>query len=152
MKFDSRDRAILNALQKNGRLTNAELAEKANLSPSACLRRTRMLEDAGVIAGYTMLLNAKAVGLSGTAFVQVTLESQGREELDRFERAVADIPEIMECYLLAGQHDYMLRIAYRDAEDLERLHKDTLTSLPGVDRVQSTLTLRTVKRTTRMPV
>jgi Lrp/AsnC family transcriptional regulator, leucine-responsive regulatory protein len=152
MKFDTRDRAILTALQKNGRLTNAELAEKANLSPSACLRRTRMLEDAGVIAGYTMLLNAKAVGLSGTAFVQVTLEGQGREELDRFERAVAEIPEIMECYLLAGQHDYMLRLAYRDAEDLERLHKDTLTSLPGVDRVQSTLTLRTVKRTTVLPV
>lgn len=152
MKFDTRDRAILTALQKDGRLTNAELAEKANLSPSACLRRTRLLEDAGVIAGYTMLLNAKAVGLSGTAFVQVTLEGQGREELDLFERAVADIPEIMECYLLAGQHDYMLRIAYRDAEDLERLHKDTLTSLPGVDRVQSTLTLRTVKRTTMLPV
>ena len=152
MQFNSRDRAILNALQKNGRLTNAELAEKANLSPSACLRRTRMLEEAGVIAGYAMLLNAKAVGLSGTAFVQVTLQSQGRDDLERFERAVAIIPEIMECYLLAGRHDYMLRIAYRDAEDLERLHKDTLTSLPGVDRVQSTLTLRTVKRTTQMPV
>lgn len=152
MKFDTRDRVILNALQKNGRLTNAELAETANLSPSACLRRTRMLEDAGVISGYTMLLNAKAVGLSGTAFVQVTLRGQGREDLERFERAVTDIPEIMECYLLAGQHDYMLRLAYRDAEDLERLHKDTLTSLPGVDRVQSTLTLRTVKRTTVLPV
>lgn len=152
MTFDSRDRAILNALQKNGRLTNAELAEKANLSPSACLRRTRMLEEAGVIAGYAMLLNPKAVGLSGTAFVQVTLKGQGREELERFERAIAGVPEIVECYLLAGQHDYMLRIAYHDTEDLERLHKDTLTSLPGVDRVQSTLTLRTVKRTTVLPV
>lgn len=152
MKFDTRDRAILAALQKNGRLTNAELADKANLSPSACLRRTKLLEEAGVIAGYTMLLNPKAVGLSGTAFVQVTLHGQGREDLERFERAVADIPEIMECYLLAGQHDYMLKLAYRDAADLERLHKDTLTSLPGVNRVQSTLTLRTVKRTTQLPV
>lgn len=152
MKFDSRDKAILRALQDDGRLTNAELAEKVNLSPSACLRRTRLLEEAGVIAGYTMLLKPKAVGLTGTAFVQVTLKGQGREELDRFEKAVADVPEILECYLLAGQHDYMLRIAYRDSEDLERLHTGTLTSLPGVDRVQSTLTLRTVKRTTKLPV
>ncbi|MDJ0932372.1 Lrp/AsnC family transcriptional regulator [Breoghania sp.] len=152
MKFDTRDRAILKALQDNGRLTNAELAEMVNLSPSICLRRTKMLEEAGVIAGYTMLLNAKAVGLSGTAFAQVTLKGQCREELDRFEQATAKIPEILECYLLAEQYDYLLRIAYRDAEDLERMHTSILTSLPGVDRVQSMLTLRTVKRTTKLPV
>lgn len=152
MKFDSRDKAILRALQENGRLTNAELAEMVNLSASACLRRTKMLEEAGVISGYTMLLNAKSVGLTGTAFVQVTLKGQGRDALDRFEKAVAEIPQVLECYLLAGQYDYMLRLAYRDAEDLEHMHKDTLTSLPGVDRVQSMLTLRAVKRTTKLPV
>ncbi|WP_321342497.1 Lrp/AsnC family transcriptional regulator [Breoghania sp.] len=152
MKFDDRDKAILKELQNNGRLTNAELAERVSLSPSACLRRTKMLEEAGVIAGYTMLLNAKSVGLAGTAFVQVTLKGQRREELDAFEKAVAKVPEILECYLLAGQYDYLLRIAYRNTEDLERMHKDTLTGLPGVDRVQSMLTLRTVKRTTKLPV
>lgn len=152
MKLDATDRAILTALQDDGRLTNAELSERVHLSPSACLRRTRLLEESGLIARTVALLDARLAGLPGTAYVSVTLDSQGRAALDRFEAAVRAVPEITECYLLAGQHDYLLRVVYRDSADLERLHTEILTPLPGVVRVQSTLTLRTVKRTTRLPI
>jgi DNA-binding Lrp family transcriptional regulator len=91
-------------------------------------------------------------GFPGTAFVFVTLDQQGRAALDRFEKAVHQHPEIMECYLIAGNHDYMMRIAYRDSADFERIHTDLITQLPGVARVQSTLTLRTIKRTTSLPI
>ncbi|MCC2110551.1 MAG: Lrp/AsnC family transcriptional regulator [Hyphomicrobiales bacterium] len=152
MKLDSRDRAILRLLQADGRIANAELAEKVNLSQSACLRRVRQLEEAGLISGYAMLMDARTAGFAGNAFVQVTLDQQGRQALDRFEAAVKRIPEVLACYLLAGQADYMLQVVYRDAADLERLHTEYLTQLPGVVRVQSTLTLRTVKKTTELPV
>lgn len=151
-KLDSRDLAILNALQDNGRLTNTQLAEKVNLSQSACLRRLKNLEDSPIVSSYTVLLDPRSCGLAGTAFVMVTLEGQGKESLENFELAIRDIPEILECYLLAGQHDYMLRIIFSDSEDLERIHSEILTDLPGVVRVQSTLTLRTVKRTTKLPL
>jgi DNA-binding Lrp family transcriptional regulator len=150
--LDDRDRAILRALMRNGRLSNAELAERVNLSPSASLRRVRLLEESGLIAGYVMLLDPEAAGIPGAAFVSVTLDQQGRAALDRFEAQVARHAEIIECYLLAGQSDYLLRIAYRDARDFERIHTDILTQLPGVQRVQSTLTLRVVKKTTELPV
>lgn len=152
MKLDPTDRAILIVLQENAKLTNAELAERVHLSPSACLRRTKLLEESGLIARTVALLDARIAGLSGTAYVSVTLDSQGRAALDRFEAAVRTVPEITECYLLAGQHDYLLRIVYRDSADLERLHTDVLTPLPGVVRIQSQLTLRTVKRTTKLPI
>jgi len=150
--LDGRDRAILRVLQEDGRLTNAELADKVGLSPSACLRRVRLLEDSGLVAGYAMILDQKACGLPGTAFVFITLDQQGRQALDAFEDAIRAVPEILECYLLAGQSDYLVRVVYRDAADLERIHTETLTRLPGVVRVNSTLTLRQVKKTTRLPV
>ena len=150
--LDDRDRAILHALMRDGRLSNADLAEKVHLSPSACLRRVRLLEDSGLIAGYVMLLDPEKAGISGAAFVSVTLDQQGRAALDRFEAQVARHAEIIECYLLAGTADYLLRIAFRDARDFERIHTDILTHLPGVSRVQSTLTLRVVKKTTELPV
>lgn len=150
--LDARDRAILSALQDNGRLTNAELADKVNLSPSACLRRTKMLEESGIVAGYTMLLDQKACGKPGNAFVFITLDQQGRQALNEFEEAVAKHPEIIECYLLAGQADYLIHVIYEDAEDFERIHTDILTQLPGMVRVQTTLTLRTVKRSTKIEV
>ncbi|MCV6546190.1 MAG: Lrp/AsnC family transcriptional regulator [Cohaesibacter sp.] len=148
--LDKRDRAILNLLQDDGKLTNTELAEKVSLSASACLRRVKHLEDSGLVSGYHMILDAKACGLSGAAFVFVTLEGQGRDILARFERAVKDINEIQDCYLLAGQYDYLLRVVYQDAPDLERIHHEILTNLPGVVRVNSTLTLRAVKHTTKI--
>src|SRR5277367_3625213 len=151
-EIDERDRAILRALMSDGRLTNLELAERVHLSPSACLRRVRLLEESGLIAGYVMVLDPAAAGLPGAAFVFVTLDQQGRAALDRFEADVNRHAEIIECYLLAGSADYLLRIAYRDARDFERIHTDILTQLPGVARVQSTLALRTVKKTTELPV
>lgn len=144
--LDARDRTILRLLQSDGRITNAELATRVNLSPSACLRRVRALEEEGFILGTTAVLNERALGYGGVAFVQVTLDGQGRAALDRFEAAVADHPEILDCYLLAGAADYLVRIAYRDAASFERIHTDILTQLPGVSRLQSTVTLRTVKR------
>lgn len=147
-----RDRAILRLLQEDARLTNAELAERVNLSASACLRRVRMLEERGLIARYVMLLDERRVGLPGVAFVLVTLDQQGRAALDAFEAAVKRHPELAECYLLAGTADYMMRVVYADAADFERIHTEILTQLPGVVRVQTTLALRTVKKTTALPV
>src|SRR5450631_3034556 len=135
-EIDDRDRAILRELMRDGRLSNVELAEKVHLSPSACLRRVKMLEESGLIQGYVMLLDPVAVGLAGAAYVSVTLEQQGRATLDRFEADVRRHPEIIECYLLAGAADYLLRVAFRDACDFERIHTDILTQLPGVSRVQ----------------
>ena len=150
--LDERDRAILRELMRDGRLTNAELADRVHLSQSACLRRVRALEEGGIVAGYAMLLDPAAVGLPGAAFVSVSLDQQGRAALDRFEREVSRHPEIVECYLLAGASDYLLRVAFRDARDFERIHTDIITQLPGVSRVQSTMTLRTVKKTTVLPL
>ena len=152
LDLDTLDRAILRELQRNGRLTNVELADKVGLSASACLRRVKLLEERGLIASYAAVLDQRACGLPGTAFVHISLEQQGRMALDAFERAVARVPEILECHLLAGQADYLVRVVYRDAGDLERIHSETLTQLPGVTRVQSTLTLRTVQKTTALPI
>jgi DNA-binding Lrp family transcriptional regulator len=150
--LDERDRAILRLLQQDGRLTNLELAQRINLSPSACLRRVKLLEDSGLVARYVLLLDEDQAGLPGTAFVLVTLDQQGRAALDAFEAAIHNHPEITECCLLAGAADYMVRVVYADAADFERIHTEILTQLPGVTRVQTTLALRTVKRTTALPV
>ncbi len=152
IELDSRDRSILRILQQDGRITNSDLAEKVHLSPSACLRRVRQLEESGLIRGYAMMLDDKTAGFPGTAFVFVTLDQQGRASLESFEQAVQDLPEILECHLLAGAHDYLMRVIYRDSADFERIHTDILTQLPGVTRVQSTLTLRTIKKTSALPV
>ena len=122
------------------------------LSPSACLRRVKLLEESGLIARYVMLLDETLAGLPGTAFVLVTLDQQGRAALDAFEAEIKRHPEVTECCLLAGTADYMVRVAYADAADFERIHTEILTQLPGVVRVQSTLALRTVKKTTALPV
>ena len=150
--LDDRDRAILRLLQQDGRLSNLELAQRINLSPSACLRRVKLLEECGLIARYVMLLDERLAGLPGTAFVLVTLDQQGRAALDAFEAAVQRHPEVSECCLLAGAADYMVRVVYADAADFERIHTEILTQLPGVVRVQSTLALRTVKKTTALPL
>jgi len=150
--IDARDRAILHALQDDGRLSNVELAEQVNLSPSACHRRVRMLEESGLIAGTVTLLDQEACGKPGTAFVEIKLDRQDRKALDAFEAVVATMPEVMECYLVAGQSDYVIRTIYGDTADFEHLHTDILTQLPGVVRVETTFVLRTVKRTTKMPI
>lgn len=150
--LDERDRAILRALQANARLTNAELAIRVNMSPSACLRRLRALEESGIIRQYAMLLDEKACGKPGTAFVHISLDRQSRDALAVFEEAAAHVPEVMDCYLIAGTADYLMRVVYSDAADIERIHSEILTRLPGVQRVQSTMALRAVKRTTAIDI
>ena len=152
MLLDETDRKILNALQQDGRLSNIELAEKVNLSASACLRRLHLLLRSDLVAGTHLVLNQKAAGFPGTAYVFITLEGQDRKQLDAFEARIMLITQVQECYLLAGQADYLLRVVYNGAEDLERLHSEELTRLPGIRRVQSTLTLRMVKRTAHLPL
>jgi Lrp/AsnC family leucine-responsive transcriptional regulator len=148
--FDTLDLTILDALQADGRLSNVQLAQRVHLSPSACLRRVKALEDSGVIAGYVALLNPKAVGRHGTSYTIVNLESTQPQKLDAFEQAVRDTPEILDCFYVAGANDYLMRFAYRDAEDLERFHAEVLSRLPGVVRSNSMLVLRTVKKTTAL--
>jgi len=142
--LDATDRAILNELQIDGRTTNAALAEKIHLSPSACLRRVRGLEDAGVIHGYTTVLNRAAIGRSTTVFVEVSLTGQQEELLSEFETEVGNCPEVMSCHLMAGIADYVLYVVADDVEDYERIHRTHLSRLPGVAQIRSSFSLRAV--------
>jgi DNA-binding Lrp family transcriptional regulator len=151
-QLDAIDRHILETLQVEGRLSNLELAERVHLSPSACLRRVKQLEESGVIAQYVALLNAKALGQHGTCFSIINLATMNDALLKAFEQAVRDEPEILDCFYVAGSNDYLIRFSYRDAEDLERFHTQVLMRLPGVERSNSMLVLRTVKKTTALPV
>ena len=151
-QLDAIDVSILEVLQEDGRLSNLDLAQRVHLSPSACLRRVKHLEESGVIARYVALLNPKAVGQHGTSFTIVNLETLGGDALERFEQAVRAEPRILDCYYVAGANDYLIRFTYRDAEDLERFHTEVLMRLPGVARSNSMLVLRTVKRTTAVPL
>jgi Lrp/AsnC family leucine-responsive transcriptional regulator len=151
-QLDAIDVSILEVLQEDGRLSNLDLAQRVHLSPSACLRRVKQLEESGVIARYVALLNPKAVGQHGTSFTIVNLETLGGDALERFEQAVRAEPRILDCYYVAGANDYLIRFTYRDAEDLERFHTEVLMRLPGVARSNSMLVLRTVKRTTAVPL
>ncbi|MEK8052261.1 Lrp/AsnC family transcriptional regulator [Ideonella sp. DXS22W] len=151
-QLDAIDREILRELQADGRLSNVDLAERVHLSPSACLRRVKALEDAGVIDRYVALLNAKALGQHGTCFSIINLQTMNDKVLGAFEQAVRDHPEVLDCFYVAGSNDYLIRFSYRDAEDLERFHTQVLMRLPGVERSNSMLVLRTVKRTTALPL
>ena len=150
--LDSIDRLILTELQREGRLSNLELSQRVHLSPSACLRRVKALEDSGVIAQYVALVNPRSVGKHGVSFTIINLESMNTGQLEAFEQAVRDQPEVLDCFYVAGSNDYLIRFTYRDAEDLERFHSEVLMRLPGVARSNSLLVLRTVKRTTALPV
>lgn len=144
LRMDETDSAILEALQRDGRLTNAELADQIGLSPSACHRRVKTLESAGVISGYAAVLNADQVGRGLTVIVLATLENQKRETMEAFEAAVADIDHVMDCYLTTGAEDYFLRLQVRDARDYERVHRERLSGLPGVARLVSNIAMRTI--------
>ncbi len=152
LSLDRTDRAILHELQMDGRISNVRLAERVNLSESACLRRVKLLEDAGVIGGYAMLISQAAVGLPGNVFVEIALNRQRREDQDAFEAALVRVPEVMECYLMSGEYDYLLRVVVADAADYERIHHEQLTSLPGVARVRSSFALRAVTKRTELPI
>jgi len=150
LQLDAIDRSILDELQRDGRLSNVDLAQRVHLSPSACLRRVKQLEEAGVIDRYVALVNAKAVGQPGTSFTIVNLERLTSAAIEAFEHAVRDTPQILDCFYVAGTNDYLIRFTYRDSEDLERFHAEVLMRLPGVVRSNSMLVLRTVKRTTAL--
>ena len=152
MTLDRFDRKIVDQLQRDGRISNVDLAQRVNLSESACLRRVKALEQDGLIERYVALLDQKKLGLSGTVFVHIALRREEQSELAAFEDAVQHIPEIMECYLMTGEFDYLLRLVVSDMADFERLHNDALTRLPGVARVNSSVAIRTVRKTTELPV
>lgn len=152
MSLDRVDRALLQALQREGRITNSELASQVSLSESACLRRVRALESAGLIEGYAAVLNQQKVGCGVNVFVSITLERQERADLASFEQAVRKVPEVMECYLMSGEYDYLLRVVVADTADFERVHSRQLTSLPHVARVHSSFALRTVQKSRELPV
>ena len=151
-EIDDTDRRILTVLQKRGRITNAELSEAVHLSPSACHRRVQRLEQAGVIHGYVALLDARRIGLPTVVYVEITLSGQAEDILEAFERAVARIPDLQECHLMAGTADYLLKIRARDSEDFARIHRQYLARLPGVVKMQSSFALRTVISTTALPI
>ena len=151
-QLDAIDVAILDELQADGRLSNVELSQRVHLSPSACLRRVKALEEAGVIARYVALLNPRAIGGPGTSFTIINLENTQPRRLETFEQAIRDQAEILDCFYVAGTNDYLLRFTYRDAADLERFHAEVLPRLPGVVRSNSMLVLRTVKQTTALPL
>jgi Lrp/AsnC family leucine-responsive transcriptional regulator len=152
MSIDTTDRRILSELQRRGRISNANLSEAINLSPSACHRRVQRLEADGYINDYVALLNARKLGVATTVFVEITLSGQADEVLDAFERAVARIPDVLECHLMAGTADYILKVVAESTEDFARIHRQHLSRLPGVVQMQSSFALRTVFKTTALPV
>ncbi|POF28621.1 DNA-binding Lrp family transcriptional regulator [Roseibium marinum] len=152
MNLDRLDRKILDVLQSDGRIANADLAEQVGLSASACLRRMRALEEAGIIEKYVALLDQRKLGRRMDIFVEISLTGQSRETLENFERAVARSGEIMECFLMAGDADYILRLTAEDPVDFERIHRDHLARLPGVLRMKSSFAIRPVVRRTAIPL
>ncbi len=152
MQLDATDRRILGVLQREGRISNAELSERVHLSPSACHRRVQRLEASGLIAGYVALLDRRHMGKPATVYVEITLQGQSDELLDAFEREVARVPDIQECHLMAGNADYLLKIVAADTEDFARIHRRYLSRLPGVAQMHSSFALRTVVQTTAIDV
>ncbi|MDE2230359.1 MAG: Lrp/AsnC family transcriptional regulator [Alphaproteobacteria bacterium] len=150
--LDAIDRKILARLQDDARLTNVELAEAVGLSPSPCLRRVRELEESGIIRRYVALLDPAAVGLPVSVFVNVTLERQVESALERFEAAILKRPEVMECYLMTGDADYLLRVVTADLSAYERFLVEHLTRVSGVASIKSSFALKQVKYRTALPV
>jgi Lrp/AsnC family leucine-responsive transcriptional regulator len=150
--LDAIDRRILKVLQNDGRLTNLELAERVGLSPSPCLRRVRRLDADGVISRYVALVDPHAVGLQVNVFVRVSLERQQATDLDRFEQALAQWPEVMECYLMSGESDYQLRVIVPSLAAYELFLRHRLTQAPGVSKIQSSFAFRPVVYRTELPL
>lgn len=149
--MDATDRRIIRELQKDGRLTNQELAERVNLSPSPCLRRLRNLEAAGVITGYTALVDQKACGLPITVFVRVRLERHAEEAVKGFESRIARLDEVLDCYLLAGGDDYLLRVIVASLEAYEDFIRRRLHAIPGIASIDTSFAYGVVKQTRVFP-
>jgi Lrp/AsnC family leucine-responsive transcriptional regulator len=153
MDIDRYDRQILQVLQEDGRISNQDLADRIGLSPSPCLRRVRALEDAGLITGYRALLDAKALGLSLTALIHISMDRHTPDRFENFEAEVRTIPEVMECLLITGQDaDYQLKAVVRDMDAYQELLLNRITRIPGVTGVHSSFVLRRVVDKTALPV
>ena len=153
MTLDRYDREILRLLQEDGRLSNQDLAERIALSPSPCLRRTRALEEAGVIAGYRALVDAKALGYALMALVYISMDKHTSERFETFDRQIPAIPEVLECLLITGQQsDYQLKVVVADMDAYQDLLLNKITSIPGVTGVHTSFVLRRVVDRTALPV
>lgn len=151
-RLDEIDLKILRELQENARVSNVELAERVGLSPAPCLRRMRTLEGDGVIRKYVTLLDPAALELGVTVFVQISLELQVERRLEIFEKAIARRPEVVECYLMTGDSDYLLRVVVRDVAAYEHFLKESLTRIEGVASIKSSFALKQVKYATALPL
>lgn len=152
LRIDAKDLQIVRALQQDGRLSNIDLAARVNLSPSPCLRRVRLLEEAGIISGYTAVVDPKAVGLTITAFIRIALARHDREVVAGFEARVRDIDEILDCYLLTGEADYLLCVLVPDLDAYENFVRTRLHGIPGITSITTNLVYGTVKTSRVMPV
>ncbi|MBT4740379.1 MAG: Lrp/AsnC family transcriptional regulator [Rhodospirillaceae bacterium] len=152
MDLDEIDLRILNHMQGDARLTNVELAERVGLSPSPCLRRLRKLEKDGVIQGYMTFVDQTKVGLPVSVFVSVALKEQSEAALEEFEESVSALPEVMECYLMTGTSDYLMRVVTQDLADYERFLKNHLTRIPAIASIQSSFALKQVTYRTALPL
>ncbi len=150
--MDLIDLRILQALQVDSSLSNVELARRIHLSPSPCLARVRNLEESGVIQRYVALVNPKAVGLHLSVFISISLKQQSKQALELFEGRIIEQPEVMECYLMTGDADYLLRVVVPDIQSLERFILDQLSPIPGVDKIRSSFTLKQVRYKTALPM
>ena len=152
MQLDPVDLRILDELQRDSSLTNIELARRVFLSPSPCLIRVRALEAAGVIERYVALTNPKALGLGLNVFISISLKEQTRESLAEFERRIAEHEEVMECYLMTGDSDYLIRVALPDIGALEKFILNQLTPIPGIEKIRSSFALKQVRYKTALPL
>jgi DNA-binding Lrp family transcriptional regulator len=152
MRLDETDCRILEILQSDGRISNQDLADRVGLSPSPCLRRTRILEEAGVVHHYVALLDARAIGLGLQAMVQVRLDHQTVATVNRFEKEILKFPQVLECDLIAGDWDYIIRVAVRDLDELREFSVNALARIPGVANVKSNISMKQVKYSTAFPV
>jgi len=145
--MDQKDRQIIRALQRNGRMTNQDLAREVSLSPSPCLRRLKLLEKSGVIKGYTADIDAEAYGLPVTAFVRVTLTSHSGESVKKFEQEISRVEQVLECFVMTGTSDYLLRVVVADLAGYERFVRKYLHAVPGIGSIDSSFVYSTVKKT-----
>ena len=152
MQLDALDLRILAELQEDGSLTNVELARRVHLSPSPCLARVKALEGAGVIERYVALANAKQLGLGLNVFINISLKTQSKEALAEFERRIAEHDQVMECYLMTGDSDYLIRVAVPDIAALERFILEQLTPIPGIEKIRSSFALKQVRYKTALPL
>ena len=152
MNLDNTDLRILDELQRNGALSNVELSKRVHLSPSPCLARVKALESSGLIDRYVAIANAAALGLGLSVFISISLRSQSKDALAEFERRIAEHDEVMECYLMTGDSDYLIRVAVADIGALEKFILNQLTPIPGIEKIRSSFALKQVRYKTALPL